>query len=551
MPDTSPVRQLADEFTDRLFEAEPLEGDELGLREYAGRLGDVSAAAQAAFAEDAARIAARADDLEPATDADRVTLGAIRSWATRTLLDEANHSLEHTVTAMPFSGPAVLFAVAARTVLVDSQAADDYLDRLLAGPAWIDAHTGRLREGHAKGRLPVASLVEQAIGFADTALAQDVPPGFLTPQPPEGWDGADAWRDRVADAVRDGIKPALGRWRELLQELLPEARSDEQAGLVALPGGADDYVRSIAVHTTLPLTADELHQTGLSTIERLNERALELGSRIGLNSMAEIAAASRAASRDTDPTAALHAARAAVARAEARAHELMPAPLPPACAVEPMPDSVADAGMAPHYTYPRPDGSRPGTYWFNTRRPTAGTGWDLESVAFHETVPGHHSQLARIQVLESLPMLQRLSITVHSEGWGLYAERLASEIGLYSDERAELGAIFTELFRAARLVVDTGLHAFGWSRQRAVQFMVDNVPVPESFLANEVDRYIVYPGQALAYLTGQREIFRLRDAAKATMGGRFDLPGFHAAVLDSGSLPMPVLADVVHAWARG
>jgi uncharacterized protein (DUF885 family) len=224
---------------------------------------------------------------------------------------------------------------------------------------------------------------------------------------------------------------------------------------------------------------------------------------------------------------------------------MMPEPLPGPCAVEPMPPTVADSGMAPHYTRPRLDGSRPGTYWFNTRRPTAGTGWDLESVSFHETVPGHHSQLARLQRISDLPLLQQISITVHSEGWALYAERLAGEFGLYSDARSRIGALGTELFRATRLVVDTGMHAFGWSRQRAISFMTEHVPLPEPFLVNEIDRYLVWPGQALAYMTGQRELLRLRDDARARLGRAFDLPRFNATVLDSGFLPLPVLADVV------
>jgi uncharacterized protein (DUF885 family) len=246
---------------------------------------------------------------------------------------------------------------------------------------------------------------------------------------------------------------------------------------------------------------------------------------------------------------ALAAAQDAVRRAEQRAGEMMPEPLPEPCAVSPMPQTVAESGMAPHYTLPREDGSRPGTYWFNTLLPTAGTGWDLEAVAFHETVPGHHSQLARLQRLAGLPLLQRLPITVHAEGWGLYAERLAGEFGLYSGVEAEIGAVYVEMHRAARLVVDTGLHALGWSRQRARDYLVEHVALAEGFLVAEIDRYIAWPGQALAYLVGQREILRLREHARAARGERFDLPEFNAAVLDHGNLPMPVLAEVVEKWA--
>jgi uncharacterized protein (DUF885 family) len=214
-----------------------------------------------------------------------------------------------------------------------------------------------------------------------------------------------------------------------------------------------------------------------------------------------------------------------------------------------MPDVVADGGAAPHYTPPRLDGGRPGTFWFNTRRPTAGTGWDIDVVAFHEAVPGHHLQLSRMQLLSGLPALQRQrSLPVFSEGWGLYAEQLAEESGLFTDERGMLGAIATELMRAVRLVVDTGIHAFGWSRERAVEYAVAHVPMPPEFMAAEIDRYVVMPGQALAYMTGKLEILRLREEARARLGQAFSLPEFHAAVLDHGSLPMPTLARSIGSW---
>jgi uncharacterized protein (DUF885 family) len=336
----------------------------------------------------------------------------------------------------------------------------------------------------------------------------------------------------------------------LADELLDVARPADRPGLVYVPEGEADYERMIRAHTTLPLTADELHQTGLDHIARLEDRARTLGAELGLPDLPAIHIAMRQAATESDPEVAMAAAVAAIRRAEARAGEVFPDPLPPPCEVTPMPPSVAESGMAPHYSPPRLDGARPGTYWYNTVRPTAGGGWDLEAVAFHEAVPGHHLQLSREQLLTDLPALQRQrTITAHAEGWGLYAEQLAEEMGLYSDSRQLLGAVTASLMRAGRLVVDTGLHARGWTRAQAIDYMVAHVPMPVEFMTNEIDRYIAMPGQALAYLTGRLEILRLRDEARATLGERFTLPGFHAAVLDHGALPLPVLARSVHAWA--
>jgi len=544
----SPVRQLAAELVDTLLASDPFLGTGLGLREYDALLPDPSSAAERALAANLAALGRRAESLAADTAADRVTLGVVRGVCAQRRLALLNASDEYTVTAMPIAGPATLLATAARTTLVDAQAATDYLTRLRAAPGWIDGTAERLREGRAKGRLPVGVLVDQAIAWADSALATDVPPAFLGPSAPDGWDGTDAWRAEVERVVREGITPALARWRDLLVELRPAARVEAEAGLGAIPGGAESYLRCIAVHTTLALTADELHRTGLAAMALLERRALELGAPLGLHDLPSIVAAVRESSGSVDPQVAIEAARGAVRRAEARAADIMPEPRPAPCAVDAMPATVGESGAAPHYTRPRQDGSRPGTFWFNTHRATAGVGWDLEAVAFHEAVPGHHSHLARAQLVPDLPLLQQLSITVHSEGWGLYAEQLADEFGLYSDGRAQLGAVFIAMHRAARLVVDTGLHAFGWSRSRAIAFLLDHVALPEQMLINEIDRYIVWAGQALAYLTGQREILRLRDEARAALGDRFDLPDFHAALLDSGSVPMPVLADIVSDW---
>lgn len=551
MPDD--VRDLADRLHTRLLQASPFDASLRGIPGYDAQVPDASPEADQLLRRDAEQVIALAATLEPTelSSADRVTLDCIIDTAQRTILDIDAALVELTVTAMPISGPPVLLAVAARTIIGDPTAAADYLERLQAADRYLSQEDERLRAGAARGRVPVAPLVQQAIDWADSVLADGAPPALLAPQPPEGWDGADAWQRELEDVVRELVAPAIARWRGMLaDELLAVSRPAERAGLVHVPDGEADYERMIRAHTTLPLTADELHQTGLDHIARLEDRARTLGDELGLPDLPAIHVAMRKAAADSVPEVAMAAAVAAIRRAEARAGEVFPDPLPPPCAVTPMPTSVAESGMAPHYSPPRLDGARPGTYWYNTIRPTAGGGWDLEGVAFHEAVPGHHLQLSREQLLTDLPALQRQrTITAHAEGWGLYAEQLAEEMGLYSDSRQLLGAVTASLMRAGRLVVDTGLHARGWTRAQAIDYMVEHVPMPVEFLTNEIDRYIAMPGQALAYLTGRLEILRLREEARATLGDRFTLPGFHAAVLDHGALPLPVLARSVHSWA--
>jgi uncharacterized protein (DUF885 family) len=545
------ARDLAERFDRRRLEKNPFVASILGIAGYDDLVPDESEGGRQAWRAEVAQFLREADAIARGqlTPADAVTVDCTRQAASQELeiLDLAQ--AEYTVTPMPYMGPATFLAVAARTVLVDPAAAEAYLTRLRRSGAWIDQTGERLRAGAAHERLAVAPLVEQAITWAEGILAAPGIEPVLSPRPPDGWDRAAAWEEERRAAAEEVVKPALARWVATISELLPRARPSERAGLVHLPGGAEDYARAVRIYTTLPLSPEQLHQTGLDQIAALEARAVELGAGLGLSGLDEVLAAVRDSAGQIPPEEAIRQATAAVRRAEARAAEFFPEPLPPPCDVRPMPEVVARSGAAPHYTLPRGDGGRPGTYWFNTERPTAGTGWDTEVVAFHEAVPGHHLQLARLQMLTDLPALQRQSyVPVFSEGWGLYAEQLAEEAGLYADGRGLLGSISTSLLRAARLVVDTGMHAFGWSRERALEYIVGHVPMPREFLAGEIDRYVVVPGQALTYLTGKLEILRIREEARRRLGPAFSLPAFHAAVLDHGSLPMPTLDRSIAGW---
>jgi uncharacterized protein (DUF885 family) len=545
------ARDLADRFHQRWLTENPFSASMYGIPGYDDLMPDESEEGEQAWRSEVEGFLTEADAIgpEPLTPADVVTLDCTREMATQELTMIEMARAEYTVTAMQYAGPAVLMAVAARTVLLDAAAAEAYLTRLRRSGAWLDQSSERLRAGAKKGRLPVAPLVAQAITWAEAVLAGPVPGPILAPQPPPGWAGTSAWEDERLRIGAEVVKPALARWVAAIRELLPRARPSDRPGLVYLPGGAEDYARAVRAYTTLPLHPEQLHQTGLDHIAALEARAVELGAGLGLSGLDEVLGALRDSAGKISPAEAISEATVAVRRAEARAAEYFPQPLPPPCEVTPMPEVVAVSGAAPHYTPPRLDGGRAGTFWFNTERPTAGTGWDIEVVAFHEAVPGHHLQLSRLQLLTELPALQRQrSLPVFSEGWGLYAEQLAEEAGLYADDRGLLGSISTSLMRAARLVVDTGLHYYGWSREQALEFLTEHVPMPREFLANEVDRYVVVPGQALAYLTGKLEIIRIREQAQQRLGPAFSLPAFHAAVLDHGSLPMPVLDRSIAGW---
>lgn len=547
----SSARDLADRFHQRWLAQNPFTASGYGIPGYDDLVPDESEQARESWRSEASQFVREAGLIpsEELSPADTVTLDCVKEAARQEIdmVDLARE--EYTVTAMRYGGPPTFLSVAARTVLADATAAEAYLIRLRRGGAWIDQTCERLRSGAGKGRLPVAPLTERAIAWGRKVLASPGTSPVLSPPPPAGWDRAEAWESERRSIADEIVHPALARWLDVIGELLPLARPPERAGLIFLPHGEEDYARAVRIYTTLPLTADEVHQTGLSQMEALEARAMQLGARLGLQDLNAVFAALRDSAGKVPPEEAMRAAAAAVKRAEARAGEFFPRPLPPPCEVTPMPEVVAMADSAPHYTPPRLDGGRAGTYWFNTMRPTAGTGWDTEAVAFHEAVPGHHLQNSRLQMLTDLPALQwQRGIHAFSEGWGLYAEQLAEETGLFADDRGLLGSVSCSLMRAARLVVDTGIHAHGWSHEQALEFVVSHVPMPREFLAAEVDRYVANPGQALAYMTGKLEILRIREEARKRLGPEFSLPAFHGAVLDHGDLPLPTLARSVTGW---
>src|SRR4051794_17714035 len=242
------ARELARTLVDRLLAADPFSGTALGLREYDALVPDPSRAAEDALGAELDGMGAEASALTSDDAADAVTIEVVRAVCDHRRQSLENRSVEYTVTPMPLTGPPALLATLARTVLPDAQAAADYLARVKGSSGWIDATTARLGEGAARGRYPVGSLLDAALAWTDRTLTQPVPPAITTPTAPSGWDGATAWQDELERIARDDIVPAIGRWRERLVELRPEARPDDAAGLARLPGGEADYHRAIAVH---------------------------------------------------------------------------------------------------------------------------------------------------------------------------------------------------------------------------------------------------------------------------------------------------------------
>ena len=441
--------------------------------------------------------------------------------------------------------------------IVEAEHAEALIEKYRKIGGMFDDAIKRLRQGIARDRTPPAVAVERTIeqidGYLATPIETDL---FLRVRSPEAFDeGSEAsWRGNLGELVDSQIRPAYRRYRDALaDEVLERSRPPEKSGVVWLPDGGEVYERAVARHTTLEMTPMEVHRIGLEAIESLADEYRDLGGRaLGTIDLQEIFERLR-----NDPGLRFEdsdSVRAQAVRALDRARETIPdwfGRLPQAdCVVVDVPAVAAKDSTIAYYLQPASDGTRPGSYYINVSEPTTRTVFESEVLAFHESIPGHHLQIAIAQELEGIPEFRRHAwITAYGEGWGLYTERLADEMGMYSGDLERLGILSFDSWRACRLVVDTGIHALGWSRQEAIDYLVENSPQAPNNIVNEVDRYIAWPGQALAYKIGQRQIVRLRDEARSSMGPRFDIKAFHDTVLGSGPVPLPILGDLVRAWA--
>lgn len=549
----SAISDLAERLLRHMLSAEPLEGTLIGFREYDRGMADLSAEADAEHAVERAAIrdAALAVDPSKLSSQDGLTRAVIIAQTLYTDDAAAAEAIEYTSSAFPVGPASVVLTYVHMVVATDVTQANDYLARLREIPRYLDQACDRLRMGRDKGLTPVAHLVRTAIDQIDRFLAAGENP--LAIEPPVDWQGADAWRLEQDQILETIVKPAFITHRGILTaEVLPSGRSTEEVGLVHLPDGLARYAGLVRLHTTTDRTPEDLHRTGIEMVERIHAEFRELGSR--LFGTDDVRVIFDRLQNDPDlrwrsSQEILDAAEATVRRAEAASVDWF-GRLPVAiCALEAIPElEAADAAPA-YYMQPALDGSRPGTYYTNVNKPEERTSFDLESVAYHEAVPGHHFQISIALETPDLPMIRRLSLfTAYVEGWGLYSERLADEMGLYSSELQRMGMLSADVWRASRLVVDTGMHAFGWPREQAVDYLLDNTPVAPIDVESEIDRYIAMPGQALSYMTGRMEIEALRARATEALGDDFDIKAFHDLVLASGALPLAILGEVVDAW---
>jgi uncharacterized protein (DUF885 family) len=505
---------IAEEMFRAWMDRDPLFAAVVGVPGWEDRIGDLSVDGDR---EMRARLV---DVLRAAetSDEDPVTLAVVRHEAEAIINQIDARLVEHTV-ADGLSSPVNSLLLRASEV--------DMSQRVALVPRFLEQVAGRLRDSD---RRPLRRHVHSAAARLEAFLKSPV----------------QAWEHDSSAAVR----AAIAAYRETVLGL--PGRADDRPGLCWLPEGEDNYRKLVRDYTTTSQTPQELHDLGLGLIARLREEYAEIGSRLwGTSDVGEIFRRLRTELLWDNEDQMVASAVATIARAEAVAPQWFSRLPKIGCEVRLVEE--ADRGAAPiaFYIEAAQDGSRPGVYWLNPLGVTERSRTLSEAVAFHEGVPGHHLQTT-LAAETDLPNIRKYaSIEAYLEGWGLYSERLADEMGLYSSDEQRLGMLSQDAMRAARLVVDTGLHALGWSRQQVVDYLRENTVMPEPEIQAETDRYIEVPGQALAYMVGRLEIQRVRAEAEAALGERFDIRAFHDLVLENGPVPLSTLSDLVGQFVDG
>ena len=434
---------------------------------------------------------------------------------------------------------------------------ENWIARLRGFGAYLDQGTELLkiavREKRTQPRVIMLRIKPQ-IAAQRAATPEESP--FFTPFTHMPSSISAAERKRLIDAGKAAISavvlPAFARFDRFFNETyLPACR--DGVGLSETPEGLAYYRALIGYHTTTDLSADDIHRIGLEEVKRIRAEMEKIIAAVGFKgNFQEFAHYLRTDPKFfyTDPTELLHGYMVIAKSIDPNLVTLFGKLPRTPYGVRAIPDTSAPNSTTAYYQPLAADGSRPGYYYVNLYKPEARPKWEMAVLTSHEAVPGHHLQIAlQYENSAGVPMIRRMAdFTAYAEGWGLYAESLGDELGLYSDPYSKFGELTYDMWRAVRLVVDSGLHVKGWTRQQAIEYFMANAPKSELDITNEIDRYIAWPGQALAYKVGQMKILELRATAQQALGPKFDIREFHDVVLSTGAVPLSVLERVVQRW---
>jgi uncharacterized protein (DUF885 family) len=554
LPSAGPerARALFDLYWDWSMHQQPEDATAIGHPGQNGRWSDRSPEGAQRRREDLETIARAADGIEATELAPADALNAEVLSRQLEIKTQGNRFRDEYLGIGTMSGPQTLVPrVLGITPVATDEGREDFLTRLSAIPALLEGMRRTLDSGIDAGivvpRAVLAGVPEQVA--AQSTDDPDASP-LLEALRGLGPEGDDA-RARAATILRDEVAPAFAAFGAFLSDTyVPAAR--ETIALSDLPDGADWYAHRIRLYTTTDLSAQQIHDIGVSEVERISSEMEKVAVDAGF---AGDLAGFRAHLRDadefyfTDAEALLASYRDIAKRIDPALPRLFGVLPRQPYGVEPVPSYMEERTPTAYYMPGAREAGRAGNFYANTFALRSRPRWEMEALTLHEAVPGHHLQIALAQEIEGMPDFRRFGgFTAYIEGWGLYSEDLGDELGFYTEPASRYGKLAYEMWRAGRLVVDTGMHALGWSRQQAIDFLIEHTGKASHDIVVEVDRYIGWPGQALAYKIGELKLKELRARAKKVLGARFDIRAFHDGVLGGGALPLDVLERLIDAW---
>ena len=496
----------------------------------------------------------RAIDSAQLTDSDALNYDLFRRQLENSI--DGHQFNSHLMPMSQRGGVQSLESTAETLRLANVQDYEDWLARMTRIEAVIEQTTELMEEGRRNGYMPPKILMERIPDQISSQLVEDPDKSpffkaFGNMPDSIGADDQARIRQLAKDVIDESIVPAYREFSNYFNETyLPASR--ESIGASALPNGEAFYEYRTRFFTTTSMTPDEIHRLGLNEVKRIrDEMQLVIDELEFKGSFADFLHFLRTDPQfyyDT-PEELFEGYLAVCKRIDPELVRLF-GKLPRApYGLRPIPDNIAPDTTTAYYNSPAADGSRPGYYYVNLYRPEVRPKYEMEVLSIHEAVPGHHLQIALQMEMEDMPNFRKYSgFTAFSEGWGLYSESLGYEMGFYKDPYSKFGALTYDMWRAVRLVVDTGMHYKGWTRQQAIDFFKDNAAKKEADIINEIDRYISWPGQALAYKIGQLKMLELRKKAEQALGDDFDIKAFHDELLGGGAVPMEILETRMNRW---
>ena len=550
--------KLSDDFFQHSLDSSPTSAIMRGHKSYFDKIEELTEEKFDQESQSVNKATARlaAIDFDSLTDREKVTYGMLEfalSSQKDSLLDRG---WEFSAGVAGFTG--FLIDYNQQMFVPDQESADLLLKRLELYKRLFNQIADVQKLGLDNNRVAternILRTIDQLENYLDTSLEAD--PLLMVNFAPSISDSeVSSWKDKAKGIIETNIRPSVLAYLELLKtEHLPRGRSDDKSGIMWIEGGEDTYLRSLRKFTGhKDITVKEVHEVGMSEIERLKKEFFQIGKGV----FDEVSTPEDVIHKmQTDPSMRyeskeqmLKLAVDTIERAYKPLGEWFTVFPKSPCKVLPVPAEAEQHAPPAYYYPPLPDGSRDGTYFLNTYKAETKSIFEAESVAFHEAIPGHHLDRTIAVELQDVPNFQRyVASTAFVEGWGLYSEQLANEMGLYSNDVQQLGRLGNDAWRACRLVLDTGMHGMGWSRDKAVEFFRANSPIEELNANVETDRYIAWPGQACSYKMGQLKIEEQRRKAEDALGEKFDIRHFHDEVLCDGGITLPILENKIDAF---